>query len=147
MFFERRWKNLLIGAMVARPASPGVPASGPRRRTDCNPPLTCPTFRIWAGCGPGHSRIQYGQVRHLAESVVVRQSKVEGGKAHVPAGGLFYISETKEDAAPFMRDPFFVLGEHAYLVDLKSHRNTVRDVKVAETGKSSGGQGGIPSVV
>ena len=65
---------------------------------------------------------QYGQVRHLAESVVVRQSKVEGGKALIPAGGLYYISETKEDAAPFMRDPFLVLGEHAYLVDLKSHR-------------------------
>ena len=132
MFFERRWKNLLIGAMVGASCLAGVPASGAETPHGLQPAADMPYIPDLGGLRARTFKNQYGQVRHLAESVVVRQSKVEGGKAHVPAGGLFYISETKEDAAPFMRDPFFVLGEHAYLVDLKSHRNTVRDVKVAK---------------
>ena len=135
MFFERRWKNLLIGAMVGASCLAGVPASGAETPHGLQPAADMPYIPDLGGLRARTFKNQYGQVRHLAESVVVRQSKVEGGKAHVPAGGLFYISETKEDAAPFMRDPFFVLGEHAYLVDLKSHRNTVRDVKVAKREK------------
>lgn len=73
---------------------------------------------------------QYGQIRHLSEGVVLRQSKVLGDKAVVPAGGLFYISETLEDAAPFFRDPFLLLGEHAYLVDLVVRRQTLSNIKL-----------------
>ena len=73
---------------------------------------------------------QYGQQRELSEAVLVRQSSVKDGKAAVPAGGLCYISETEEDAAPFRRDPFLVLGEHTYLVDLKQTVRTVRDVNL-----------------
>ena len=135
MFFERRWKNLLIGAMVGASCLAGAPASGAETPHGLQPAADMPYIPDLGGLRARTFKNQYGQVRHLAESVVVRQSKVEGGKAHVPAGGLFYISETKEDAAPFMRDPFFVLGEHAYLVDLKSHKNVVRDVKVAKREK------------
>ena len=135
MFFERRWKKLLIGAMVGASCLAGVPASGAETPHGLQPAADMPYIPDLGGLRTKTFKNQYGQVRHLAESVVVRQSKVEGGKAFIPAGGLYYISEAKEDAAPFMRDPFLVLGEHAYLVDLKSHRNVVRDVKVAKREK------------
>jgi hypothetical protein len=32
---------------------------------------------------------QYGQKRDLSECIVLRGSKIEAGKAYVPAGGLF----------------------------------------------------------
>lgn len=73
---------------------------------------------------------QYGQQRELSEAVLVRKSSVKNGKATVPAGGLCYISETQEDAAPFRRDPFLLLGEHAYLVDSKTSVRSVRNVSL-----------------
>ena len=75
---------------------------------------------------------QYGQLRDLSEALVVRQTKVAGGKVSIQPGGICYISETVQDAAPFRRDPFFVLGEHAYLVDLKQTMHTARDIKVGK---------------
>ena len=59
---------------------------------------------------------QYGQAKKLSEAVVLRGSSIADGQASVPAGGLFYISETSEDARPLLRDPFLVLGEHAYQI-------------------------------
>jgi hypothetical protein len=61
---------------------------------------------------------QYGQKKHLSEAIILRGSEIKDGKATVQPGGLFYLSETSHDARPFMRDPFLLLGEHAYLVDL-----------------------------
>ncbi|MBW2368967.1 MAG: hypothetical protein JRH15_13890, partial [Deltaproteobacteria bacterium] len=75
-------------------------------------------------------RNHYGKKKALSEAVVLRRSTIEDGRATVPAAGLFYISETSEDAQPFMRDPFLVLGEHAYLVDLTSGKQVVTDFKV-----------------
>lgn len=79
---------------------------------------------------------QYGQVHHLGEAVVVRQSSIADGKATVPAGGLYYISETETDAAPLRRDPFLILGEHAYLVDLKTSTYVASNVAVARGEKA-----------
>ena len=70
-----------------------------------------------------HNR--YGQKRDLSECIVLRGSSVKDGKAYVPAGGLFYSSETSYDARPFMRDPFLILGEHAYLLR-STHKKVVR---------------------
>ena len=61
---------------------------------------------------------QLGQKKHLSEAVVLRGSAIKDSKGIVPPGGLFYISETSHDAKPFARDPFLLLGEHTYLVDL-----------------------------
>jgi hypothetical protein len=77
----------------------------------------------------------YGQAKHLSEAVVLRRSKVEAGQAQVPPGGLFYLSEVGGDAEPFMRDPFLVLGEHAYLVDLVSGKHVVGGLTVKQGDK------------
>ena len=47
---------------------------------------------------------QYGQRRDLSECVVMRRSPVKDGQVHVPAGGLYYASDTSYDAKPLMRD-------------------------------------------
>jgi len=75
-------------------------------------------------------RNHYGKKKSLSEAVVLRKSSIKDGRATVPAGGLFYISETSGDAQPFMRDPFLILGEHAYLVDLTPGMRTIRNFKV-----------------
>jgi hypothetical protein len=71
----------------------------------------------------GHN--QYGQSRKLSESIVLRGSKVKDGKVSVPAGGLYYVSETSVEARPLMRDPFILLGERCYLVR-SSHEKVVK---------------------
>jgi hypothetical protein len=71
-----------------------------------------------------------GERKALSEAVELRGSIIDGGKATVPAGGLFYVSETSGDAAPLAGDPFLVLGEHAYLVDLATSEQEVRDLAV-----------------
>ncbi|WP_461208614.1 hypothetical protein [Desulfocurvus sp. DL9XJH121] len=63
---------------------------------------------------------RHGQKKHLSEAIVLRGSRIQEGRASVAPGGLFYVSETSHDARPLMRDPFLVLGEHAYLVDLET---------------------------
>ena len=73
---------------------------------------------------------QYGQQRNLSEATRWYRLAAKNGKALVPAGGLCYISETEQDAAPFRRNPFLVLGEHAYLVDSKAGVRTVRDISL-----------------
>ena len=59
---------------------------------------------------------QYGQKRNLAECIVLRKSELKDSSIHVPAGGLYYASDTSYDARPLMRDPFLVLGEHCFLL-------------------------------
>ncbi|GEM_PF-452970 len=73
---------------------------------------------------------QLGQKKHLSEAIVMRGSVIKDGKATVRPGGLFYISETSHDARPLMRDPFLVLGEHTYLVDLNVTKKVFRDFKL-----------------
>ena len=73
---------------------------------------------------------QYGQPRHLSEGVALRQSVVKDGKATVPAGGLYYVSEVEDEVRPLMRDPFFILGEHSYLLKLKTARRVVKDFPI-----------------
>ncbi len=73
---------------------------------------------------------QYGQKRDLSECIVLRGSTIKDGKAYVPAGGLFYSSETSYDARPFMREPFLILGEHAYLLRSTHKKVIKRNVKV-----------------
>ena len=73
---------------------------------------------------------QYGQKKHLSEAIVMRGSEIKDGKSTVQPGGLFYISETSHDARPFMRDPFLVLGEHSYLVDMNVATREFKDVKI-----------------
>jgi len=75
-------------------------------------------------------RNQYGQKRDLAECVVLRRSHIKDGKAYVAAGGLYYASDTSHDARPFMRDPFLILGEHTYLLRLKTEKIVKRHIKV-----------------
>ncbi|MGD9157655.1 MAG: hypothetical protein PVG39_04555, partial [Desulfobacteraceae bacterium] len=49
---------------------------------------------------------------------------------YVPAGGLFYSSETSYDARPFMREPFLILGEHTYLLRSTHKKVIKRNVEV-----------------
>jgi hypothetical protein len=72
----------------------------------------------------------YGQFRHLSEAVVLRQSAIEAGRASVPAGGLYYISETDDEARPLMGDPFFILGERSTLLTLKTARRVLEGVSL-----------------
>ncbi|HMK65522.1 MAG TPA: hypothetical protein VK564_06985 [Thermodesulfobacteriota bacterium] len=83
-----------------------------------------------------------GQEKHLSEAIVLRESEVSKGQAQVPPGGLFYLSETEGQAEPLMGDPFLVLGEHTYLVDLVSGSRTVKGVKVAKGEKLPIGETG-----
>ena len=78
-----------------------------------------------AGLKNKQYRNQSGREKHLSEAIVLRKSSVSEGKATVPAGGLFYLSETEGHAEPLVRDPFLILGEHTYLVDLTTIRRTV----------------------
>lgn len=73
---------------------------------------------------------QYGQERELSECLVLRRSEIKEGKAYVPAGGLFYSSETSYDARPLMRDPFLILGEHTYLVRSTYEKAVKHDIVV-----------------
>jgi hypothetical protein len=79
---------------------------------------------------------QYGQKRDLAECVVLRQSHIKDGKAYVDAGGLYYASNTSYDARPLMRDPMLILGEHCYLLRLKTERAVKRNVYVKKRDKA-----------
>ncbi len=80
-------------------------------------------------------RDEYGNKNSLSEAIVLRGSSIENGKVTVPPGGLFYISETAKEARPLVRDPFLVLGQHAYLVDLDTRTRTVRDVEIDKGGR------------
>lgn len=71
-----------------------------------------------------------GERKALSEAVELRGSAISRSKAMVPAGGLLYISETSGDAAPLAGDPFLLLGEHAYLVDLVTATREVKDLGV-----------------
>ncbi|WP_300673018.1 hypothetical protein [Desulfoluna sp.] len=85
---------------------------------------------------------QFGQPRALSEAVVLRKSSIKEGVATVPAGGLFYLSETSKDAAPFRRDPFLLLGEHCYLVDLKTKKSVYENVSLKKGDKKLIGDSG-----
>ncbi len=73
---------------------------------------------------------QYGQKRDLSECIVLRRSVIKDGEAHVPAGGLFYSTETSHDARPFQREPFMILGEHTYLLRSTHKKVVKRNVEV-----------------
>ncbi|MDD4648558.1 MAG: hypothetical protein PHO79_00825 [Desulfoplanes sp.] len=73
-----------------------------------------------------------GQAKHLSEAIVLRQSEIKDGQATINPGGLFYISETSGDARPLMRDPFLLLGEQAYLVDLNTDKNVFKDISITK---------------
>ena len=79
---------------------------------------------------------QYGQKRELSECLVLRGSEIKDGKAYVPAGGLYYASDTSDDARPFMREPFLILGEHTYLLRSTHKKVIKRDVEVEKGGKA-----------
>jgi hypothetical protein len=79
---------------------------------------------------------QYGQERKLSECLVLRESTVKDGNVTVPAGSLFYAAETSYDARPLMRDPFLILGEHAYLVRSTHHKVVKTDVHVKKRGRA-----------
>ena len=79
---------------------------------------------------------QFGQKRDLAECLVLRGSKIKDGKAYVDAGGLYYASDTSGDARPFMRDPFLILGEHAYLLRLTPEKVVKKNVRVKRREKA-----------
>ncbi len=83
-----------------------------------------------------------GEKKSLSEAVVLRKSEIADSRATVPPGGLFYISETSGDAAPFMRDPFLIFGEHAYLVDLVSGKHVAKGLEVERGGKAPVGDTG-----
>jgi len=89
-----------------------------------------------AGLKNKQYRNQSGRKKHLSEAIVLRKSSVSEGKATVPPGGLFYLSETEGHAEPLVRDPFLILGEHAYLVDLTTMRRTVNGLKVDKREKA-----------
>ncbi|MFZ5813339.1 MAG: hypothetical protein ACOY4F_14975 [Thermodesulfobacteriota bacterium] len=73
-----------------------------------------------------------GEKKALSEAVALRGSAIKDGKATVPAGGLFYLSETAGDAAPFAGDPFLVLGEHAILVDLETGTHEIKGLSLQQ---------------
>lgn len=79
---------------------------------------------------------QYGQKRDLSECLVLRGSSVKDGNVRVPAGGLYYTSETSEDARPLMRDPLLVLGEQAYLLGIQVGKVVKEDVRVKKGDKA-----------
>ncbi len=73
---------------------------------------------------------QYGKKKALSEGIVLRRSSIKDSSASVQPGGLFYISETSNDAQPFHKDPFLLLGEHCYLVDLETGTHKIKDFKL-----------------
>ena len=83
-----------------------------------------------------------GQEKRLSEAIVLRESEVAKGQALVPPGGLFYLSETEGQAEPLMGDPFLILGEHAYLVDLVSGDHLFKGIKVGKGEKVPIGNSG-----
>ena len=128
---QHRWKlSTVVSAFLCAACLGFSPAGAAERPHGLEPADDMPYMPDLGGLRVKTFKNQYGQVRHLAEGVVMRHSAVADGKATVPAGGFYYISETQEDAAPFMRDPFLILGEHAYLVDLTTEQREVRNVSI-----------------
>ncbi|HTP67228.1 MAG TPA: hypothetical protein VMJ66_17690, partial [Geobacteraceae bacterium] len=78
----------------------------------------------------------YGQMKDLAECIVLRGSSVKEGKVSVPAGGFFYASSTSMDARPLRSDPFLILGETSYLLALKTAQVTQRKVALKKRDKA-----------
>lgn len=87
-------------------------------------------------------RNQNGHKKSLSEAIVLRGSTIKDGQAQVPRAGLFYLSETSGDAAPFRGDPFLLLGEHAYLVDLSTSKHTFSNLSVRKGEKKPVGDTG-----
>ncbi len=84
----------------------------------------------------------YGQVKRLSEAVVLRQSSVAEGKVTVPAGGLYYLSEVADEAAPLRGDPLFILGEHAYLLDITTKTMKMENLSLKKGEKKMLGETG-----
>ncbi len=110
-------------------AEPGI-ASAPKDPHGLQPADDMVFLPKLAGLRNKTYKNQSGKKKALSEALVLRQSRIENNKAQVAPGGLFYISETSNDAKPFHRDPFLILGEHCYLVDLSTDTHIVRDFKV-----------------
>jgi hypothetical protein len=77
----------------------------------------------------------YGEEKDLAECIVLRGSRVKGGKVSVPASGFFYASSTSMDARPLRSDPFIILGRTSYLLSLKTAQVIRQDVAVNKRDK------------
>lgn len=124
------WPSLLagviLGAMCCLPTA-GLAAERPH---GLEPADDMPFIPDLGGLRHKTFKNRYGEPGRLAEGVVLRKSSAKGGKAQVPAGGFYYVSETVTDAAPFRGDPFLVLGEHAVLVDMKSRIHTVKNISL-----------------
>lgn len=124
-----RWKTI-VSTFLCLTCLVAVPAVGAERPHGLEPADDMPYIPDLGGLRVTTFKNQYGQVKRLSEGVVVRRSTIEGEKATVPAGGFYYVSEVADDAAPLRRDPFLVLGEHAYLVDLNATTKTVNNVSL-----------------
>lgn len=129
------FKLLLLTLLLAVCAPAPESARAAERPHGLEPADDMPFMPELGGLRNKPFRNQYGQLRHLSEAIVLRQSKVAESSATVPAGGLYYISEVKDEVRPLRRDPFVILGEHAYLVDMKAGLRTLSGVSVKKGDK------------
>lgn len=138
MLHTIRLLALALAVLVALPGA-GLAATDPHGLSPSSDMTFLPHL---AGLRNKVYKNQYGQKKSLSEAIVLRGSEIEDGKATVQPGGLFYISETSHDAAPFRRDPFLLLGEHAYLVGLKTAKHVYRDIALDKGGRKLLGDSG-----
>lgn len=129
-YLAKPFKLLLLTLILALLAPAPDNARAAERPHGLEPADDMPFMPELGGLRHKPFRNQYGQVRHLSEAIVLRQSKVTENAATVPAGGLYYISEVKDEVRPLRRDPFIILGEHAYLVDMQTSLRSVKNLSV-----------------
>lgn len=129
------FKPLLFALLLALMAPTPDLARAAERPHGLEPADDMPFMPELGGLRNKPFRNQYGQIRQLSEAIVLRQSQVTDSAAEVPAGGLYYISEVKDEVRPLRRDPFVILGEHAYLVDMKTRLRTAQNVSVKKGDK------------
>ena len=127
--FKPRLRHLLVGLVFLLPLLGAAPALAERPH-GLEPAPDMPYVPDLGGLRTQVLKNHYGQERRLSEAVILRQSSIDKGAARVPAGGLYYVSETADEARPLMGDPFLLLGERATLLTLKGERRCVESVAV-----------------
>ena len=125
---KMKWLSVIFGLSLVLGIAGSATAEDNVRGMD--PSIEATYFPLLGGISNEIAHNQYGQQRDLSECVVLRRSEMKDGKIHVPAGGLYYASDTSYEARPLMRDPMLILGEHSYLVSSVNQKTVKTNVRV-----------------
>ncbi|HEY7493613.1 MAG TPA: hypothetical protein VIH59_21195, partial [Candidatus Tectomicrobia bacterium] len=114
-------------ATILTPARPGFPLANPVTLEEVPPPPLSllrerPVNPIYVPGLPGLPQGKlvtddYGNKKPKYDGVLIRQSRVEGGKVVIPAGGLVYLEDTWRGEVALVGEPLAYLGKEPIYID------------------------------